>query len=110
MRVRIDAAREHEFAGGVDNPRRGARPEVGADLGDGVAHDSHIGVARAVGIHDSAAPNQQFGGLGRIGPESQGGQADRTRRHQTHRLPAREGTHQPRILALPPFYGIIAAS
>ena len=65
MRVvmRVDETRHDQLAGGIDRPVGGT--DSGADSGDAVALDEHVGDRRQVGVAvmvvDPAAPDQNAG-------------------------------------------------
>ena len=65
MRVGVDAARHHQSSGRFDDPGTRAWTKAAADLGDGLANDSEIGVPYPVGVDDAATANQELGGLSR---------------------------------------------
>src|SRR5688572_22502059 len=87
--MRIDAARQHELAAGVDDPGGGRRTQAGADLGDGLADDANIGVAGAVGVDHPSAANQYLRRwLGSPRRERRGGETDRSCGHRSQRVAA----------------------
>jgi hypothetical protein len=55
MRVRVDAAGQHEGARGVDDVGPSGRFEVGADRRDGLADDQDVGLPLALRVDDGAA-------------------------------------------------------
>ena len=55
MRVRIDAARHHELAAGVDDLAARGRREFCADLDDLAVRAQHVGPERLIGGDDRAA-------------------------------------------------------
>ena len=58
MGVRIDAARQHVTAAGVDGLGAGRRIEIGAYCDDFAVGDQQVGAARMVVIDDGAAADE----------------------------------------------------
>ncbi len=60
MDVRVDAARQDELAGRVDDPRAGAGHQVAAELGDRAVADADVALRAAGRVHHHAVANQQL--------------------------------------------------
>jgi hypothetical protein len=60
MRVRIDAARHDELAGGINHSRVRAGLKSRADLRDRFSDDANIRRADAIGVHDATTANYEF--------------------------------------------------
>ncbi len=70
MGVGIDPARHHEVAGHVHDPGVASGRQARTDLRDALSDDAHVGLARAVGVHDPAASKEDLGR--RLGPDVRG--------------------------------------
>jgi len=61
MGVRIDAARHHIAAAGVEHLRARRHVECGADRDDCLAIDKYVRAPRMIGVYDRAAADEERG-------------------------------------------------